>query len=548
MAATGLHRNRGHRPPDDTGAGWRLMRPCALVFGIAFALGAWGNDAADTLQPPPARLATPGLIADFYAGRAHAPAWGSAERRRALLRSVEDSAHHGLDPADYRVEDLRALAAVGQLDATRSAERELSFTEALVRLTKDLRFGKVDPRELDESWNLSPATGPEHPAQALDALVTAESLADAIAGYAPQHAAYRSLRAALLAHRAMAALGGWPAFPPGATLRPGDRDPRVALLRERLRASGDLAPGAPPEDAQHFDDALREAVLAFQQRHGLEPDAAVGRKTTAALQVTLGQRIDQIRVNLERLRWVAHALDGDHLFVNIPGFNAALYLDGRLAWSSRVVVGRPERPTPSFRARMQYLVLNPDWVVPPTILREDLLPRLAHDPDYLARQAMQVVDAAGQPVDTSGIPWTRYAQGGFPHLIVQAPGETNPLGRIKFMLPNPFSVYLHDTPSKRLFQLSARAFSSGCIRLERPLELALLLLDDPATWSAEALAAAIEEGRTREIPVKRKLPVVVVYHTAEADADGRTHFYPDLYGRDAAVLAALTRRAERSPH
>lgn len=539
------------------------MHRWALALGILAAAGAWANSAVDPappagiglaqalrertealraggqFTPTGATIAARRLIAEFYAGRAYAPAWSSVERRRALLRSIEDSTHHGLDPADYQLERLREQVGVNDRDAARAADRELLYTEALIRLVYHLRFGKVDPRVLHEGWNFPRTLGAVRPVQALEALVGAEPLADAIERYAPRLDTYRSLRAALMAHRAMASLGGWPPFPAGPTLRPGDRDLRVPLLRERLRASGDLAPGTPPDDALRFDDGLREAVLAFQQRHGLDPDAAVGRKTTAALRVALGQRIEQIRVNLERLRWVAHDIEGDYLLVNIAGFNARLYLDGRLAWSSRVVVGRPFRRTPAFRAQMQYLVLNPEWTVPPTILREDVLPKLARDPDYLAEHEMRVVDAAGQPLDAAGVAWRRYAQGGFPHQIVQAAGPKNPLGRIKFMLPNPYAVYLHDTPSRELFARSERAFSSGCIRLERPLELAVLLLDDPARWSAEALAAAIDEGRTRDVPVARKVPVMILYHTAEAGEDGRTRFHPDLYGQDAAVLAAL---------
>jgi murein L,D-transpeptidase YcbB/YkuD len=211
------------------------------------------------------------------------------------------------------------------------------------------------------------------------------------------------------------------------------------------------------------------------------------------------------------------------------------------------VVGRPFRKTPVFRATMQYLVLNPAWTVPPTILREDVLPRMAADPAYLEREHMQVVDASGRPLDAAGIDWNRYRSGGFPHQIVQAPGPENPLGRMKFMLPNPHAVYLHDTPARRLFDKRERAFSSGCIRLEEPLELAVLLLDDAERWSAEAVGAAVQTGETRTLPVKRRVPVLVLYFTAEAQADGLAQFRPDLYGRDAQVAAALRAPFRFSP-
>jgi len=250
-------------------------------------------------------------------------------------------------------------------------------------------------------------------------------------------------------------------------------------------------------------------------------------------------RIEQIRVNLERLRWVAQDLAGDYLIVDIAGYTARLFLDRRRAWSSRTVVGRPYRESPVFRASMRYLVRNPTWSVPPTILRQDILPQLARDAGYLHRNHMQIVDARGNPVDAARLKSARDRAGKFPYQIVQAPGDDNPLGKIKFMLPNPHMVYLHDTPAQRLFERPERAFSSGCIRLERPLELAVLLLDDATVWSAEAIQAAIASGETRTLPVKRQLPVLILYFTAEADADGSVRFHPDLYGRDARVIAAL---------
>ncbi len=492
------------------------------------------------LRPAGGEIAARSLISEFYANRGYAPVWSDAGRRRALLRAVDDSASHGLDPADYQFDLLRRLADDGVRGAGSLADRELLFTEALVRLVYHLRFGKVDPRELYKEWNFSRSLGAVEPVRALEALVGAEPLGPAIELYAPRLEAYRQLRAALVEHRAMEVLGGWSAVPPGPTLRPGDRDPRVAILRQRLKASGDhLQP--PPSDGNLFDDALRDSVLAFQARHGLEPDGAVGRKTLAALRVDVGRRIDQIRVNLERLRWVAQDVAGDYLLVNIAGFNARLYLDGKLAWQSRVVVGRPYRKTPAFRAEMQYLVLNPEWVLPPTILKEDVLPKLAHDRAYLAEHDMRVVTSAGRAVDVGEVDWARYRTGGFPYQIVQAAGPDNPLGRVKFMLPNPYSVYLHDTPSKNLFRRSERAYSSGCIRLERPMELAVLLLDDPAQWSAEALEAEIAKGETRNVQIGRRVPVMILYFTAEVGEDGRAYFHPDLYDQDAAVLAALGR-------
>jgi murein L,D-transpeptidase YcbB/YkuD len=540
----------------------------AGILAAAIALAgacapAWAADAAEALRARVEALraghevrvageaiAARRLIAEFYEARGFRPAWVRPGQAEALVRLVALSRDHGLEPGDYHAAALARVADAGGLTSVTSAEdvaaRDLLLTDALVRLAYHLRFGKANPRELYPDWSFSRSLGAIEPVPALESAIAAPAVEEAVERYAPQLVAYRGLRSALARHRAIEAAGGWPRVPPGPTLGPGMQDPRVVPLRARLAASGDLEAHSAAEP-DRFDAALEAAVRRFQARHALEPDGAVGRQTLAALNVDVAARIDQIRVNLERLRWIAQDLAGDYLVVDIAGFSARLFFGDRIAWASRVVVGRPYRKTPVFRATMQYIVLNPSWTVPPTILREDVLPRLAADPTYLKREHMQVVDASGRPVDAAQIDWSRSRSGGFPHQIVQAPGPDNPLGRMKFMLPNPHSVYLHDTPARRLFDRSERAFSSGCVRLEQPLALAVLLMDEPEQWSAEAIRAAIDTGETRTLPVKRRIPVLVLYFTAEGQEDGTAQFRPDLYGRDPRVLAALRAPFRFSP-
>ena len=493
------------------------------------------------------RIASRKLIPDFYTQRDYRPAWTRAKQIDALLAVVEDSRSHGLDPADYHVVALRRLAGTPDASgAAAVADRDLLCTDALVRLVYHLHFGKANPRELFPRWSFTRSLGNIDPVPALEALVAADPLAAAVERYAPQLPQYQWLRNALARYRAIEAAGGWPQLAAGPKLERGIVGPRVEILRKRLAASGDLGAGPAPT-GDEFDEAVHIAVLHFQARQGLEVDGVVGPRTREALNVGVAQRIDQIRANLERLRWVAQDLGGDYLLVDIAGFSARLYLDGRLAWSSRAIVGRPYRKTPVFRATMEDVVLNPTWTVPPTILKEDVLPKVAVDPGYLAAHDMRVVDANGRPVDATGIEWDRYPKQGFPYEIVQAPGVENPLGRMKFLLPNPYSVYLHDTPAAHLFDRPERAFSSGCIRLQAPLSLAVLLLDDPERWDAQAIESAIATGETRVLRVRRHVPVMLLYFTAEADADGTVHFRRDLYGRDPRVLAALRAPFRFSP-
>ena len=485
-----------------------------------------------------ARIAARRLIPEFYERRGYRPAWTRPEQAATLLELIERSSTHGLDPADYHVSALRKLLRSPPADDAVVADRELLLTDALIRFAYHLHFGKANPRELYAGWTFTRSLGAIDPVPALEAALAAPRLDEALERYAPQLPAYRNLQHALARLRSIEAAGGWPQLLPGPALKPGMSGARVLALRQRLDASGDLA-SDPSSDAERFDPALEAGVRSFQKRHGLDADGVVSRQTIEALNVSAVRRIGQVRVNLERLRWVAQDLAGDYLIVDIAGFSARLYLDGRLAWTSRTIVGRPYRKTPVFRATMQYMVLNPTWTVPPTILKLDVVPKAARDPRYLARNHMQVLDAEGRAIDAARIDWTRSRRSGFPYQIVQSPGTDNPLGRMKFMFPNPHAVYLHDTPARGLFEKSGRAFSSGCIRLERPLELAVLLLGDPEHWDAPAIRAAIETGVTRTLPLKRQVPVMLLYFTAEADADGVARFNPDLYGRDAGVLAAL---------
>ena len=472
------------------------------------------------------------LIASLYERRGFSPLWSDPSRATALLRAIEASRTHGLDPGDYHA------ARLSVTPAAIAAERELLLTDAYLRLAYHLYFGKVDPRTLQHGWNFDRSLHGADPDAAVDRLLAAPDPAVALENLAPRLPIYRGLRTALAELRNIERRGGWPRLADGPKLELGSSGPRVRQLRDRLRAGGDLP--AEADDAP-FDAALDEAVRRFQARHGLEADGVVGPATLAALNATVAERIAQVRANLERLRWVARELAGDYLLVDIAGFGAELWLNDTLAWQARVVVGRPFRRTPEFRAPMKYLVLNPEWNVPPTILREDVLPKVIRDPAYLQRHQMRVLDHSGQVIDPAAIDWQHYRSQPrrFPFQIVQSAGKDNPLGRVKFMFPNEHSVYLHDTPSRALFERTVRTFSSGCIRVDKPLALAALLLDDPQHWSEKQLAEAIDGGTTQTVPVRRAVPVMLLYFTASASATGELQFRPDVYGRDGPIISAL---------
>lgn len=472
----------------------------------------------------------------FYLARAYSPVWTEPARAEALLAAVEALPGHGLDPADFAPLRLRA-ALPAESDPDRAAERELLFTDTLAALLFQLRHGKVDPHALYREWNFTPPPNPYERAGELAGVLQAPDLAVAVEAQAPDLPLYRALRAELLAQQGRLAGGDWPKVVAGPTLKPGARSARVPSLRARLAAAGERVLEA--RDHSHYDEGLVDAVKRFQAAHGLQADGVLGAQTLEALNASPAQRVAQIRANLERLRWVASDLQGDRLLVDIVGYHADLVLDGQPVWASRVIVGKPKRRTPSLLDSVTHLVLNPKWVVPPTILREDVIPGAARNPSYLANRRMRVVDRSGQTVDPSTIDWSGARQSGFPYRIEQQSGADGSLGRIKFSLSNPYAIYLHDTNARSLFKRAERALSSGCVRVEKPAELAALLLADAERWSAQALQAALDSGRTRTVGVGRDVKVLLHYATAALDDTGAVLLRNDIYGYDAAIVAAL---------
>jgi murein L,D-transpeptidase YcbB/YkuD len=361
---------------------------------------------------------------------------------------------------------------------------------------------------------------------------------DAIRSAAVQDPGYQRLQAALDRYRLLAAEGGWPEVPGGPTIEPASDDPRLATLARRLRISGDLADDQAWVESAGYDTVLQTAVRRFQARHGLEVDGLVGRATLRALNVPIEQRINQIRVNLERARSRFHAGPQDFILVNIAGFKAYVVRNGKIVWTTRVIVGDTENKTPEFSAELKYVVVNPAWTVPYKIASEELLLDIKRDPGFFARGNYQLFDADGDVVDPTSVDWRSIRVGNFPFTLVQQPCAANQLGRIKFIFPNKYSVYMHDTPGDILFTKARRAFSHGCIRVDAPLGLAEIVLDGEG-WSREQLEAQIGSGETKIINLSKPLLVVISYWTADVDDQGLLNFYDDIYQRDAAVLESL---------
>ena len=487
-------------------------------------------------------IAATDLVAEVYERRGFAPAWAETARVESLLAAVRATYDDGLDPEDYHrslIEERLALRGSGaEVTPKELAVLDLMLTDSLIRLAYHERFGKVNPERLDPIWNFGRSLQGSDPASIVEGVLKADRVGAAIREIFPRGPVYTRLKDQLRHYREIASAGGWPMLPEGPTLRPGDTDDRLPLLAARLRAAGDLLADWEPGDASIYDETLQAAVRRFQERHGLDEDAIVGKGTLAALNVSVEQRIDQIRLNLERARWVTTGLDKDFVLVNIAGFVAYLVRDNDIVWSTRVVVGRTVTKTPVFRATMKYVVFNPDWTVPWSIATREILPAARANVDYFARNHYELRDRDGNVVDPATVDWSSITARNFPYTVVQLPGPWNALGRVKFMFPNEHAVYLHDTPSRSLFARADRAFSHGCIRVQDPLDFAEQLLGRDG-WSKEKIDSQIASGDMKTVFLSQRLPVLLLYWTAEVDDDGHLHFYKDLYDRDAAILDAL---------
>lgn len=347
--------------------------------------------------------------------------------------------------------------------------------------------------------------------------------------------AYERLEEQLHRHRILAAEGGWPEVPGGSTIRPGTDDARLAILARRLMISGDFVDDSTWSESSGYDAVLQAAVRRFQARHGLEVDALIGPATLRALNVSVEQRIDQIRLNLERARVRFNARVDDFIQVNIAGFRAYVIRDGSVVWKTRVIVGDLDNETPEFSATLTHVVFNPDWTVPHKIATEEMLPDIRQDPEFFAKGKYQLFDRDGALVDPYSVDWSPIHVGNFPFKLVQKPGPQNQLGQIKFMFPNEFSVYMHDTPGKLLFEKASRAFSHGCIRVDEPFSLAEVILSGEG-WTREQIEARAASEETSIVNLAKPLPVFVSYWTAEVDDQGVINFYDDIYGRDTTVL------------
>jgi murein L,D-transpeptidase YcbB/YkuD len=540
--------------------GWMTKLPAtlqAMLIVVALSIGL--AHAQDVPAPPPpvpsasselqtqveallesgpfeihgAHIAYPSVIYAFYAQRAFRPAWSNAHTASELRRALKDSEADGLDPRDYH------LPVLEQLTNSADPAYEILYTDALLRIADHLLFGKVDAATFDAQWNYTRSPAGIDVPQRLELAIASDDIYAEIEKLKPTHHMYGALKQELARYR-QAAGAERVTIAQGKSPEPDTHDERVPALRKRLTISGDL--DAPLDSASDLYDAtLQTAVKRYQERMGLVADGKIGARTITELNVPLEERINQLLVNLDRGRVLLHDLPNEFVVVNIASYRIYLVHGEEIVWNARVQVGKTYRKTPMFRSDINYLVLNPTWTVPPGIIRNDILPDARKDPASITRRGLRVLDASGGEVDPASVDWSKYKSGNIPYTLRQDAGPKNALGRVKIMFPNSYSVYLHDTPSQSKFEETDRAFSSGCVRVERPLELAELLLANPLVWNAGSIRKAIDAGQTQNVTLPTKVPVLLAYWTAWVDPQGRVNFRRDVYGQDAQWAAGLAR-------
>jgi murein L,D-transpeptidase YcbB/YkuD len=490
------------------------------------------------------RASSLALLERVYAIRQGEPIWHHGDRLNSravrLIEMIARAMREGLSPRVYVLPELGTQQVSQPQD---SWHTEYQLTAVYLALAQDLHSGLFQPRELDPYWYLP--VEPFDPLEALQYLLQQTNPSDLIKALSPQSSAYQRLREALQKYRQLAYQGGWPELPVLPTLRPGERHPAVLLLRRRLQREGDH-PDTQPLEAVYFDDLLQSAVERFQARNGLVVDGIVGPNTQAALNIPVEERIDQIRANMERWRWLPRDLGSQYLLVNTAGFELSLVIDGEPVLHQRTINGTRQRQTPSIASRITHLVVNPKWTVPRLIAVEDLLPKQQRDAEYLTRMEFQVfklVKGQWSKQDPQEIDWQAYHKNNFPFKLQQAPGDKNSLGRIKLQMPNQYAIFLHDTPAQGLFTKPIRAFSSGCVRVQGVKQLARRLLINGGQSPEELLDQPLQGRQTKIQRLARPMPVYLAYFTSWVDDKGVVHFRPDTYQRNRELLRALSPEA-----
>jgi murein L,D-transpeptidase YcbB/YkuD len=487
-------------------------------------------------------------IRSFYASREFESIWldgnGLSAKGKHLLEQIEDSKYDGLQPSDYHLEEIIALSSNPKKDKKKfrnlsdgeKVRLELLLTDGFFMLAHDLEKGKVNPSALDSSWRFEEKKTDSDYLKLLEDIADGGSVDKAFAKLYPTSDLYAKGREAIkeLYEIQQTDTLEWDFARVDGAIKVGEKHPAIPILRKRLVFWDFLKPYDADEPTL-FDSTMFAGLQKYQASNGMKPDGVIGALVAESLNKSPQDLIDIASVNMERLRWMPE-IDWaqEMVLVNVANYQLDYLQDSDTAFTAKVIVGKEYNESPSFAAPMSYIVFSPYWNVPPSITADEIVPAVQKNPDYLSEKNMEVVDEKGELVKASRVNWSK-SEG---YRIRQKPGGDNSLGLVKFMFPNEYNIYIHDTPARSLFEKETRALSHGCIRIQHPDQFARVLLDDPE-WSEEKILEAMSKGEEQTVNLDRKIPVVLLYMTFWAGKDGKANFRSDVYGRDATLLKAL---------
>lgn len=475
-------------------------------------------------------------VLNQYRSQNFKPMWlvdGKLSPRGAdVLKLLSAAAEEGLEPQAYLPTGLAAFdAPIPEQDAAAMARLDIDLSAAALRYAHDASGGQFDPTLLSRYNDIKPAWVPS--AQAMKVLAWSPFAADYLKSLHPAHPAYAAMKKALAEARGAAPVTV-STIEDGPIVKKGGNDERIPAVRQRLEELGYAASMPEDGDPTLLDAELSVQLRLFQKASDIKVTGALGPQTIAALNTDSAKAdTDKLIDNMERMRWLPRNLGNRYVFVNQAAFEAQVIENGKDVWNTRVIVGKPMTQTAVFNDEMEYVVFNPSWGVPPSIIKNEYLPKLRRDPGYLDRMGFKVVTQDGKVVPSRSISWASYGNK-VPFGIQQPPGEDNALGELKFLFPNSHDIYMHDTPNRELFERDVRAFSHGCVRVQNPREFASVILG----WTPEEVAKRVESANSETVKLKAKLPVHIAYFTAWPDAEGHMRYFKDIYGRDEAMQNA----------
>lgn len=458
---------------------------------------------------------------------------------KAILQLI-NAWKEGLNPKDYHLSsilDINDYLKKNPNDRKTQAIYDILISDGILAYAYNLNQGKLEPESLYPSWNFFSRNLPMDAISKLKMSIKKDSLDAFLNSLTPNTSSYKLLKESLIKYTNIIHLGGWKSLPVVSSIHPLDNSALTPLLRDRLLAENFVIT---PDSSRVYDELLVEQVKLFQESSGLKPDGVIGKHTINAFNESAESKLDKIKVNLERSRWVLEGELNEFIVVNIAKYQLYYNDSGRVTYTTKVMVGTDETQTPVFRDLMQYVVYNPTWTLPQSIAIGETLPMLQKDSLYLEKHNMVIINSKSEIQSDSGIVWADYSEDYFPFIFRQEPGPTNALGRVKFLFPNKYAVYLHDTPSRYLFAKEARAFSHGCIRMQNPLDFSEFLLQKQDTlWTMDSIRTVLDSAVTMNVRLTKSIPIYILYHTAGENVDGSIFFVPDIYGRDRRILKAL---------